>query len=89
VAVVAVAPVAIVEQLVAALGPLPRGIGNALTGKVERVLERHEDGDDAAACRALTALGNQLRALGGKKVPDTAAVRASLERIGAFMGCGA
>jgi len=53
------------------------------------VLERHESGRDAAACRALEALSSQLRALTGKKVPDRAAVRASLENIRAFMGCGA
>ena len=77
------------HELVAALGPMPHGIANALTGKLEKALERHEDGNDKAACRALTALTNQLRALTGKKVPDTAAVRTSLEHIRTFMGCGA
>jgi len=53
------------------------------------VLDRYEDAGDAAACRALTTLTGQLRALTGKKVPDTDAVRASLGRIREFMGCGA
>jgi len=77
------------RELVAALGPLPRGVARALEVKVERVLERYEDGNDAAACRALTTLTNQLRALTGKKVTSTEAVRTSLERIRTFMGCGA
>jgi hypothetical protein len=45
--------------------------------------------NDAAACRALGTLASQLRALAGQEVADTEAVRASLARIGAFMGCGA
>jgi hypothetical protein len=37
------------------------------------VLDRYEDSGDKAACRALTTLTHQLRALTGKKVPNTAA----------------
>ena len=77
------------RELVAALGPLPRGIARALTVKIERVLDSYEDADDAGACHALATLAAQLRALTGKKVPDSAAVRASLGRIREFMGCGA
>ncbi len=77
------------RELVAALGPLPHGIANALTVKLEKVLGRYANGHDAAACRALVTLTNQLRALTGKRVPDTEAVRTSLGRIRAFMGCGA
>ncbi len=75
------------RELVAALGPLPRGVGHALTVKLEKVLDRYEDGNDRRACKALATLTSQLRALTGKKVPDTAAVRASLERIRTFIGC--
>ena len=77
------------RELVAALGPLPRGVGHALTNKVEKVLERYEAANDRGACKALGTLTSQLRALSGKKVPNTAAVRDSLARIREFMGCGA
>jgi Thrombospondin type 3 repeat len=79
---------ALARELVAALGPLPRGIANALTVKLEKVLDRYADGHEAAACRALATLTNQLRALTGKRVPHTEAVRTSLGRIGTFMRCG-
>ena len=52
------------------------------------MLDRYAGDNDAAACRALRTLTNQLRALTGRKVPDTGAVRASLGRIRVFMGCG-
>ena len=77
------------RELVAALGPLPHGIANALTVKIEKVLDRYAAGNDAAACRALSTLSNQLRALTGKKVPDTAALRTAMEHIREHMGCGA
>ncbi len=77
------------RELVAALGPLPHGIANALTVKIEKVLDRYAAGHDAAACRALSTLSNQLRALTGKKVPDTAALRTAMEHIREHMGCGA
>ena len=53
------------------------------------MLERYEDANDRAACRALASLTSQLQALSGKKVPDTAAVRSSLAKIRVFMGCAA
>jgi len=77
------------RELVTALGPLPQGIANALTVKIEKVLDRYAAGHDAAACRALSTLSNQLRALTGKKVPDTDALRTAMEHIREHMGCGA
>ena len=77
------------SELVAALGPLPQGIANALTVKIEKAFDRYDSGHDGAACRALTTLGNQLRALTGKKVLDTTALRTAMQRIREHMGCGA
>jgi hypothetical protein len=77
------------RELVAALGPLPHGIGHALTVKVEKVLARLDAADDRKACKALDTLTNQLRALTGKKVPNSAAVRTSLEHIRTYLGCDA
>lgn len=77
------------RELVAALGPLPHGIGHALTVKVEKVLARLAAGNDRKACTALDALTNQLRALTGKKVPNSAAVRTALEHIRTYLDCGA
>ena len=52
------------------------GSRNALTVKVEKVLERYEAGQRRGRVPGARARSsNQLRALTGKKVPDTAAVR--------------
>ena len=70
------------RELVAALGPLPSGIRNALTVKVEqRARPLRGLGDDASACQALDTLVGQLGALTGKKLPDTEALRTAVERI--------
>ena len=79
----------LVRELVAALGPLPRGIAAMLTLKVERVLDRYAGSHDEAACRSLARLIDQLRVLTGRRLPDTEALRDSLARIRTFIGCGA
>jgi hypothetical protein len=76
------------RELVAALGPLPSGIRNALIVKVQRVMERYEDSGDAAACQALDSLVGQLGALTGKKVADTEALRTAVAHLRNFVGCG-
>ncbi len=67
--------------------PADLAAGDALTLKVQRVLERYEAGGDAAACGALDTLVGQLGALTGKKVGDTEALRTALVRIRTFLGC--
>jgi hypothetical protein len=71
---------------VAGVGP-----GGSIAGKISAALAAASSGNTGAACNMLGALGNEVRAQAGKKIPvaTAEAILAAVAQVQATLGCGA